>query len=364
MASVQQAKRHLLLTGGGTAGHVTPNLALAEELEARGYAVHYAGRMAGIEKDLVAPTGIPYYGLSAGKMRRYLSVENVTDIVRIAKGLVDAIRVIRRVRPRVVFSKGGFVSCPMVWAAWLNRIPAVVHESDFSPGLANRLSAPFATRVCYSFPETGRHFAAKGVHTGIPVRPSLLGGNVAEGRRICGFADAFKPVLLVIGGSLGSRMINDTVHAALPALLPHFNVCHLVGPDNDTASTRPESGYFALPYAGKELAHLLALADCVLSRAGATTLFELLALRKPHLLIPLSRQASRGDQIQNADCFERLGYSAVLPETSLTPDTLCAALHDTYDKRESFAQHMADAPIADATARVVEVIEGCLTGRP
>lgn len=364
MASTQQAKRHLLLTGGGTAGHVTPNLALAHELEARGYAVHYAGRTEGIEKDLIAPTGMPYYGLSAGKMRRYLSLENVTDIARIAKGLADAMRVMRRVRPRLVFSKGGFVSCPVVWAAWLNRIPAVVHESDFSPGLANRLSVPFATRICYSFPETGKYFDAdKGVHTGIPVRPSLLCGDAAEGRRICGFADANKPVLLIIGGSLGSRIINETVRAALPKLLPHFNVCHLVGPDNDTASAPPEPGYFALPYAGEELAHLLALADLVLSRAGATTLFELLALRKPHLLIPLSRQASRGDQIDNAQCFERLGYSAVLPEVSLTPDALCAALHDTYDKRESFAQHMADAPIADATARGADVIEDCLLHR-
>lgn len=364
MASVQQAKRNILLTGGGTAGHVTPNLALAHELEARGYAVHYAGRTEGIEKELIAPTGIPYHGLSAGKMRRYLSLENVTDIARIAKGLADAIRVVRRVRPRLVFSKGGFVSCPVVWAAWLNHIPAIVHESDFSPGLANRLSVPFATRVCYSFPETGVHFAAanKGVHTGIPVRLSLLDGDAAQGRRICGFEDATKPVLLIIGGSLGSRVINETVHAALPKLLPQFNVCHLVGPDNDTAPTHAEPGYFALPYAGEELAHLLALANLVLSRAGATTLFELLAVRKPHLLVPLSRQASRGDQIQNADCFERLGYSAVLPEESLTPESLCTALHDTYDQRQQFAQHMADAPIANATDRVVEVIEGCLSG--
>lgn len=361
MTSAQQAKGNVLLTGGGTAGHVTPNLALAHDLAARGYAVHYAGRTEGIEKDLVAPTGMPYYGLSAGKMRRYLSLENVTDIARIAKGLADAVRVVRRVRPRLIFSKGGFVSCPVVWAAWLNRIPSVVHESDFSPGLANRLSVPFATRVCYSFPETGRHFADKGVHTGIPVRRSLLSGDETAGRRICGFADDTKPVLLIIGGSLGSRIINETVQSALPKLLPQFNVCHLVGPDNAPASAEP--GYFALPYAGDELAHLLALADLVLSRAGATTLFELLALHKPHLLVPLSRQASRGDQIQNAECFERLGYSAVLPEESLTPESLSLALQDTYDKRQAFARHMADAPIADATARVVDVMEDCLSGK-
>lgn len=361
MVSAQAAKPIILLTGGGSAGHVTPNLALAHELMARGYDVHYAGRNEGIEKDLIVPTGLPYHGLSAGKLRRYLSLENLTDIGRIAKGFIDAFRVVRRVRPAVVFSKGGFVSCPVVWAAWLHRIPAVVHESDFSPGLANKLSVPFASRICYAFPETGEHFAAaKRVHTGIPVRSSLLCGDAGQGRRICGFSDAVKPALLIIGGSLGSRVINDTVRAALPALLPHFNVCHLVGPDNDSSRADAQPGYFTLPYAGEELAHLLALADLVLSRAGATTLFELLAARKPHLLVPLSLQASRGDQIQNAGCFKSLGYSEVLPEEALTPDALCTALHATYVKREKLTKQMAEAPIADATGRVVEAIESCL----
>jgi len=361
MTPAPPPKGMILLTGGGSAGHVTPNLALAQELVARGYDVHYAGRSEGIEKDLIAPTGLPYHGLSAGKLRRYLSLENLTDIARIAKGFIDAFRIVRRWQPALVFSKGGFVSCPVVWAAWLHRIPAVVHESDFSPGLANKLSIPFARRICYAFPETGRHFAAaKRVHTGIPVRPSLLGGDAEQGRRICGFIDTVKPTLLIIGGSLGSRLINATVHAALPALLPHFNICHLVGPHHDTASAAAQPGYFALPYAGEELAHLLALADLVLSRAGATTLFELLAARQPHLLVPLSRQASRGDQIQNAQCFERLGYSEVLPEEALTPETLCTALHATYAKREQFAKQMAEAPIANATDRVVEAIESCL----
>ncbi len=362
MASAQQPKRGiLLLTGGGSAGHVTPNLALANELVARGYSVHYVGRAEGIEKDLIVPTGLPYHSLSAGKLRRYLSLENLTDIVRIAKGVLDAFRVVRRVQPALVFSKGGFVSCPVVWAAWLNRVPIVVHESDFSPGLANRLSVPFASRVCYAFSETGEHFAvSKRVHTGIPVRPSLLHGDAEEGRRICGFVDSAKPTLLIIGGSLGSRVINEAVRAALPELLTHFNISHLVGPDHDIDATDEQPGYFTLPYAGEELSHLLALADLVLSRAGATTLFELLATRKPHLLVPLSLQASRGDQIQNTRCFERLGYSAVLPEEALTPQALGATLQATYAKREQFAKQMAEAPMANAIERVVEAIETCL----
>jgi len=336
---------------------------LAQALIARGYDVHYAGRTEGIEKDLIAPTDLPYYGLSAGKFRRYLSLENLTDIARIAKGSIDALRVVRRVKPMLVFSKGGFVSCPVVWAAWLNRIPAVVHESDVSPGLANKLSVPFASRICYAFPETGKYFAvSKRVHTGIPVRPSLLNGNVEQGRRICSFNDAAKPTLLIMGGSLGSHLINDTVQAALPELLPHFNVCHLLGSNPDTISANTLPGYFTLAYAGEELAHLLALADLVLSRAGATTLFELLAIRKPHLLIPLSLRASRGDQLQNASCFERLGYSDMLPEEALSPATLCIALHATYAKRQQFVKQMAEAPIANATDRVVETIESCLPG--
>jgi UDP-N-acetylglucosamine--N-acetylmuramyl-(pentapeptide) pyrophosphoryl-undecaprenol N-acetylglucosamine transferase len=356
-------KTIILLTGGGSAGHVTPNLALAQALFERGYDVHYAGRTEGIEKDLIAPTGLPYHGLSAGKFRRYMSLENLTDIARIAKGSVDAWRIVRRVQPTLVFSKGGFVSCPVVWAAWLHRIPVVVHESDVSPGLANKLSIPFASRICYAFPETGQYFdASKRVHTGIPVRSSLLGGDAEQGRRICGFQDVAKPTLLIMGGSLGSRIINDTVQAALPDLLSHFNVCHLLGPTPATISAATPPGYFTLPYAGEELAHLLALASLVLSRAGATTLFELLASRKPHLLIPLSLRASRGDQIQNASCFERLGFSDVLPEEALTPETLCVALCATYAKRQQFVKQMAETPIANATERVVETIESCLSG--
>ena len=364
MTGSRSARRIILLTGGGSAGHVTPNIALAQALLERGYEVHYAGRAEGIEKDLMGPTGLPYHGLSAGKLRRYASLENLTDLVRVAKGSIDAWRLVRRVRPALVFSKGGFVSCPVVWAAWLNRIPVVAHESDVSPGLANKLSVPFAQRICYAFAETGRHFdAAKRAHTGIPVRSALLNGDAEQGRRLCGFTDAAKPTLLIMGGSLGSHMINDATQAALPALLPDFNICHLVGPENAVPEPPAASGYFALPYAGDELAHLLALADLVLSRAGATTLFELLAVRKPHLLIPLSLQASRGDQIQNASCFERLGYSEVLPEESLTPQSLCAALRAVYAKRRQFAKQMAEAPIANATERVVEVIESCLVER-
>jgi len=363
MASVKQAKRIILLTGGGSAGHVTPNLALAQALIERGYDVHYAGRTEGIERDLIAPTGLPYHGLSAGKLRRYLSLENLTDIARIAKGSVDAWRIVRRVKPTLVFSKGGFVSCPVVWAAWLNRIPVVVHESDVSPGLANTLSTPFASRICYAFPETGKYFdASKRVHTGIPVRSSLLGGDAEQGRRICGFHDMAKPTLLIMGGSLGSRIINDTVQLALPELVSRFNICHLLGTAPATISADTLPGYVTLPYAGEELAHLLALASLVLSRAGATTLFELLATRKPHLLIPLSLRASRGDQIQNASCFERLGYSNVLPEEALTPEALCVALHATYAKRQQFIKQMAETPIANATDRVVETIESCLPG--
>ena len=364
MACARSARRLILLTGGGSAGHVTPNIALAQALLGRGYTVHYAGRAEGIEKDLIAPAGLPYHGLSAGKLRRYASLENLTDIARIAKGSLDAFRLIRRLRPALVFSKGGFVSCPVVWAAWLNRIPVVAHESDVSPGLANKLSIPFAQRICYAFAETGRHFAAaKRAHTGIPVRPALLDGDAEQGRRLCGFSDAAKPSLLIMGGSLGSRIINEAVQASLPALLPDFNICHLVGPENAAPATPATPGYFALPYAGEELAHLLALADLVLSRAGATTLFELLAARKPHLLIPLSRQASRGDQIQNASSFERLGYSEVLSEEALTPQSLCAALRGAYAKRQQLAKQMAEASIANATERVIEVIESCLSER-
>lgn len=359
-ASVTSSRR-IILTGGGTAGHVTPNIALLDGLRDAGFEIHYIGRRSGIEKELMTAEGVPYRGIPAGKLRRYLDLRNFTDVAAIAAGFVFAVHAINRVKPGVVFSKGGFVSCPVVWAAWTARVPVVIHESDIVPGLANRLSLPFARRICCCFPETLRHLPnAKAVLTGLPIRRALLTGDAAAGRKRCGF-DMSKPVVLVTGGSQGSESVNGVLRAALDILLPRFQICHLCGAGNVAGDlTRP--GYCQIAYAKDELPDLLAAADCVVSRAGATSLFEILALRKPNLLIPLPLSASRGDQILNARSFAARGYSAVLPQEELSPERLTQEVVKLHGDRRAAIDAMSAAGASDAARRVCEEIERAAKG--
>lgn len=329
-----------------------PNLALVPELTAAGYEIYYIGSHAGIERELVEQAGIPYFGISSGKLRRYRSVKNVTDLLRVCKGFVDAVRVIRKIRPDIVFSKGGFVVVPVVAAARFLRVNAVIHESDMTPGLANRLAIPFAAKVCVSFPETLKHVPEKkGVLTGSPIRPELL---VGDGKRM-DFGFDSRPVLLVTGGSQGAAAINTCVREALPQLLEKFNVVHLCGKGNLSEVEHP--GYMEFEYLNETMADVLALADIVVSRAGANTLFELAAIRKPNLLIPLPAEVSRGDQLLNAASFERQGFSMVLPEGEMTPQQLVTRVRELFERREEFARNMAAAKdVTGGTQRVMEVI--------
>lgn len=350
-------KKTIVLTGGGSAGHVTPNMALLPGLQAHNLDVHYIGQHAGIEHDLITPLKIPYHAISAGKLRRYLDLKNVADVFRVGWGFLQAAALLHKLRPVVVFSKGGFVSCPVVWAAWMLRIPVVIHESDLTPGLANKFSSPFATRICYSFPETLHYLPpGKAIHTGIPIRETLRSGNPAKGREICGFADQ-KPVILIMGGSLGARAINDAVRSAFPVLRNDFNICHLCGAGHRDSMFEDIAGYAQFDYVSEELPHLFALADMVISRAGATALFELLALRKPALLIPLPLTSSRGDQIVNARSFEQQDFSDVLLEEKLTPETLIATVKNTYARRNQLTQAMQQAGTTDGVERVLDVIQ-------
>jgi UDP-N-acetylglucosamine--N-acetylmuramyl-(pentapeptide) pyrophosphoryl-undecaprenol N-acetylglucosamine transferase len=349
------AIKKIVLTGGGTAGHVTPILALLPALRERGCECHYIGSRDGIERRLAEEAGLPYYGISSGKLRRYLSAKNFSDMFRVVKGLSDASALIKKIKPDIVFSKGGFVTLPVVIAARLAKIPAVIHESDLTPGLANRLATPFADKVCVSFPETLKHIPnKKGVLTGTPIRKQLFHGSLNEGLRLCRFKNNIKPVVLFIGGSSGAASINRRVAEILPRLLNNFNVAHLCGSGNMPDETR--DGYAAFEYAGEEMPHLYALADIVVSRAGANTIFELLALRKPSLLIPLSAKASRGDQILNAASFERQGYSAVLREENLTGETLLEAVNALYAKRKDYADRMSAERTRDAVENVINAL--------
>ena len=356
--------KRIVLTGGGTAGHVTPNIALIPRLKELGYDISYIGSYDGIEKKLIEEMNIPYYGIASGKLRRYFDVKNFTDPFRVIKGYGQAKKLMKSLKPDVVFSKGGFVSVPVVKAAAKYNIPAIIHESDMTPGLANRLSIPSAWRVCCNFPETLQHLPnEKAVLTGSPIRRELLNGDKSRALSFTGL-DTSRPVILVIGGSLGAASVNETVRRCLPQLLDKYQIIHLCGKGKLDENLRNLTGYVQYEYIKKELADLFALADIVISRAGANAICELLALRKPNLLIPLSAKASRGDQILNARSFEKQGFSKVLDEDTMTDDAFLAAVGEVYANRSQYADAMSQSEQTNSVERVLTLINEACDSHP
>ena len=349
--------KRIILTGGGTAGHVTPNIALLPRLKELGYDIQYIGSYTGIEKELIEPFGIPYHGISSGKLRRYFSVQNFTDPFRVLKGFREAHKLIRQLKPDVIFSKGGFVSVPVVLAGKRCKVPVIIHESDMTPSLANKIAIPSAAKVCCNFPETLKSLPeGKAVLTGSPIRQELLSGNKIAAMDMCHFTSD-KPVILVIGGSLGAVAVNNAVREALPELLKDFQIIHLCGKGKMDESLKDVEGYCQFEYIKNELRNLFALADIVISRAGANAICELLALHKPNLLIPLSANASRGDQILNARSFERQGFSLVLEEEQLTKETLLNAVKTLYENRTTFINSMKNSGQQDSIGTIIKLIE-------
>lgn len=348
--------KKIILTGGGTAGHVTPNIALIPRLKELGYKIYYIGSYTGMEKKLIEDLGIRYYGISSGKLRRYLDLKNISDPFRVVKGYAQARTLMRKIRPDVVFSKGGFVSVPVVLAAKHKHIPVIIHESDLTPGLANKLAIPAASKICCNFPETIPHLPeGRAVLSGSPIRQELLEGSKERACQFTGL-NSRKPVILIIGGSLGSVFLNNTVRRNLPELLKNFQIIHLCGKGNLDPSIRLE-GYVQYEYITDELADLMALADLVISRAGANAICELLALHKPNILIPLSKNASRGDQILNARSFEKQGFSYVIEEEDLTDNSFLRAVSEVWNEREAYRVRMANSRQLDAITTITDLIE-------
>lgn len=346
----------IILTGGGTAGHVTPNLALIPALKEAGYEIRYIGSYNGMERKLIENAGISYDGISSGKLRRYFDLKNFTDPLRVLKGYAEARKLIKKYKPDVLFSKGGFVAVPVVLAAKHYHVPVIIHESDMTPGLANKLCIPSARKVCCNFPETLKYLPSdKAVLTGSPIREELLKGDRLAGLQYTHLSAA-RPILLVIGGSLGSVKINNTVRSALPKLLESFQVIHICGRGNVDESLIGKPGYVQYEYVDSPLKHLFAAADIVVSRAGANSICEFLALRKPNVLIPLSAAASRGDQILNAKSFEKQGFSSLLEEEHLTADSLVEAVQNTYQERRHFIENMEKSHLSNAVAVITKLI--------
>lgn len=347
--------KRIVLTGGGTAGHVTPNMALVPKLTEEGYDIAYIGSYDGMERKLIEDIDLPYYGISSGKLRRYFDPKNFTDPFRVLKGYFEAKKILKKLRPNVVFSKGGFVTVPVVIAARRLHIPVIIHESDITPGLANKLSIPSASRVCCNFPETIEHLPkGKAVLTGSPIRQELFQGRRDQGLKLCGFQPD-KPVLLIIGGSLGSVAINNAIRSNLDELLKTYQLIHLCGKGNLDQSLEGRKGYRQFEYVKDNLKHYFACADIIVSRAGANAICELLALRKPNILIPLGLNASRGDQILNAKSFEKQGYSYVLQEEDVTTDTLLNAVNTVYKNRQTYIDAMNQSQQANPIDTIVNL---------
>ena len=352
--------KRIILTGGGTAGHVTPNIALLPQLKHHNFDIHYIGSYDGIEKKLIEEFDIPYHEISSGKLRRYFDPKNFSDPFKVIKGYQQAVKLMKKLKPDVVFSKGGFVSVPVVLAAKRCKIPTIIHESDMTPGLANKICIPCATKICANFPETVNALPAdKTVLTGTPIRKELFSGNKLLGLEFCNFT-INKPVILVIGGSLGSVVVNEAVRSILPTLLKKYQIIHLCGKDKIDSSLNGTKGYIQFEYIKKELSDLMDAADLVISRAGANAICEILALRKPNILIPLSAAASRGDQILNAGSFEKQGFSYVIKEEELTGEILENAVETVFHNRETYINTMTKSKLNNSIETIIDLIESVM----
>ncbi|MDQ8039218.1 MAG: undecaprenyldiphospho-muramoylpentapeptide beta-N-acetylglucosaminyltransferase, partial [Rickettsiella sp.] len=343
-----------MFTGGGSAGHVTPNIPIIQVLKNKGATIFYVGSEQ-LEQDLIKSLDIPYYAIKTGKLRRYWSWKNFLTPFQLIFGVAQSFLLCYRLKPNIIFSKGGFVALPVVIGAWLNRIPVVIHESDFTPGLANRLSFTFAKLICVTFPGTIKYFKSKKkvLVTGLPIREFLMQGDRANGLKFCGFTEK-KPVLLIMGGGLGSVVINDTIRRLVGPLSKKFQIIHICGKGKLDSQFENFAGYRQFEYLQEELGDILACADLVISRAGATSIYELLALKKPHILLPLSIQASRGDQLENAKYFSKQGLSVVLYAEEFTDQKLLQTILCSFEDLENLRSKLLSFNSQDSKKIIVD----------
>ena len=349
------SKYKIIMTGGGTAGHVNPNLALMPKLKQEGFEIKYIGSIDGIEKEIINKNNIPYYAISSGKLRRYFDLKNFSDPFKVVKGIFQARKILSKEKPDVVFSKGGFVAVPVVIAASMKKIPVVAHESDITPGLANKLSSPFCDKLCVTFKESLKYIKDnKGVLTGSPIREEIFLGDSKKGKEFCNFKND-KEILFVMGGSLGSKVLNDVIRKNLDKLLNKFNIIHICGKNNIDKNYNKE-GYVQFEYIDEELPDLMAAATYIVSRAGANSIFEFLALKKPTLLIPLSKNASRGDQILNANSFMKQGFSLVMQEEEINDEAFLNKIDELIQRKDELIKNMNAANDKMGNQAVVDVI--------
>lgn len=348
----------IFLTGGGTAGHVSLNLAIIPELEQRGYAVHYVGQAGGIEEELMQEyyPHIPFHAISTGKLRRYFSIQNIKDPFKVLAGVAQSVALIKKHKADAIFSKGGFVSVPLALAAKLTNRPLVIHESDMSPGLANKIASKFAKTIFTVFESTAQHFPGKGLAVGPLIRPELFHGSADRALSQLGFT-ANLPVLLIMGGSQGSAKINQLIRETRPELLKQFQIIHLAGKGHIHGDETTFPGYRIFEFVTDELPDFLAASDYIISRAGSNAIFEFLALKKPMYLIPLSKKASRGDQVENAHYFASKGFAVTTEEDMLTTDDFLKAIQQMVRDHKEMVQNQTQHRQPPLPKEFVDLLE-------
>ncbi|MDR2184519.1 MAG: undecaprenyldiphospho-muramoylpentapeptide beta-N-acetylglucosaminyltransferase [Treponema sp.] len=357
----------IAFTGGGTGGHIYPGLAVAFYVQKLfPCRIFWIGSVRGMDRSIVEEAGLEFFGVPSGKLRRYFSFQNLSDIVRIGAGFFAARKILGKERPALLFSKGGFVSVPPCAAAASLGIPVFTHESDFSPGLATRINARFAGRIFTAYEDTAAFFPeavrARIELTGNPVRPAFRSADPARGRAFLRLGGDER-ILLILGGSQGAREINGMIRAVLPELTGPYVVVHQTGLNAESAPDLPAAGPRYLPYSyiRNELPHVIAAAELVLGRSGAGTLWECAALGKPLILIPLAGSGTRGDQVENAGFFERAGAAAALrnPSPEDVVQTVLALAGDA-EKRKAMAAAAAAIGAADGAKIIAQAIAGFL----
>lgn len=350
------SKQTIVLTGGGTVGHVTLNLILIPKLIQDGWEVHYIGDKHGIEHEEIQRLDhdVTFHAISTGKLRRYFSWQNVVDVVKVGLGILQSLVIIARIKPKALFSKGGFVSVPPVIAAKVLGVPVFVHESDLSMGLANKIAYKFATKMYTTF-EPERPLA-KAEHIGAitKVKPySIQDDNLVE--HIKERFDTSKQTVLFVGGSAGAKVFNEFVTEHQSELTALYNIINITG---DSSINTLETNLYRVDYVTDFYQPLMNLADVVVTRGGSNTIFELVAMQKLHLIVPLGKEASRGDQLENAAYFEKRGYALQLPEQDLTFDRLKVKLDELLSQSSQFEEAMRNSQeLTSQQAFYIDLIE-------
>lgn len=352
--------KKIILTGGGTAGHVSVNLGLIPRLSREGWTIDYVGSEEGIERDLVSDfPQVTYHAIPTGKFRRRRNWENIKanigDVGHVFSGIKEAKTLVKKIKPNIVFSKGGFVSVPVVFAASRLGVPVIAHESDLTPGLANKLSAPFSRKILTTFEKTLDYLPKnKGLYLGPIIRDQIKEGSREKGLEIFGF-DGKKPILLILGGSSGAVRVNEAIWANLDSLLDTFDILHGVGKGKGREElNRP--GYRQVEFIREDMNHALAMADLIISRAGSNAIFEFLYYRKPMVLVPY-RLGSRGDQVDNAQVFVDRGFALSLNDQTMSRDDFLEGVNEVWIKREDFIRAQSDFAFEDGLGKICQILD-------